>query len=260
MLLRGALPLAVLLGALAPAQSRALNGFSVDPVHMELKPSQNAAVLTVANYNAEAMFMQVRVYRWEHRGSEDVLSEAEASEAALVTPPLFRLAPNGGSQVIRVGFAKPPQPLAQERQWRVIVEEVVKPASRSTAGAEADAGAATDAAESIAISVHVRVSLPLLQRPQQPHQDLQWSLEHAHNAQLRLTASNLGSVTERLDDIVLGPPDEKVARLSGPFYLFPGESRSFDLHADVVPAPGNVRLSLQGTARPLTRDLVLSAQ
>jgi fimbrial chaperone protein len=214
-----------------------------------LNPSQSATALTVANYNDEPLLLQVRVYRWEHKDHEEVLSDVEGSAAPLVTPPLFRLAPGGASQVIRIGFRRAAAAPAEERQWRVIVEEVPQPVA-------ANAG---DPAP-LSVAVHLRVSLPLLQLPAIVHQDLEWSLQRAAAGEVALTAHNQGSVTERLDDIGLGSADDKNSHVAGPLYLFPGEQRTFALHPSAVLPAGRVQLTLQGTPRPLTHELVLSAQ
>jgi fimbrial chaperone protein len=234
--------------ALVPGSARAA-GFSVNPIHLELKPAQSATSLTVQNFNPERLLVQVRVYRWEHKDGAELLDEVSGDDAPLVTPPLFRLAPDGGSQVIRIGFQKPAAAPAGERQWRVIVEEV----PQSNDAAAAAAGPAT-------IAVHVRVSLPLLQLPQIVRQDLQWTLQRGAPGRVSLTAANLGTVTERLDEIRLGAKNAATARMAGPLYVFPGERRTFDLHPEVELPAGEVRLSVEGTPRPLTRELQLSAQ
>ncbi len=240
------------------ASARA-EGFSVNPTHLELKPSQSATSVTIANYNDVPLFMQVRVYRWEHKDGADALSDVEGSDAPVVTPPLFRLAPGGGSQVVRIGFQRSAAS-AQERQWRVIVEEVPKAApaaDESSADAQPDSDAKP---ASISIAIHVRVSLPLFERPQTARQDLQWSVARGGGGQVTLTAENLGTVTERLDDISLSSRGNGSAHKPGPLYIFPGERRTFDLVPDVVLPAGNIHLSVQGTPQPLTHELVLSAQ
>lgn len=242
----------------APLQGWA-GAFSVNPVRLEMASSQSTTALTVGNFGTEPMLVQVRVYRWTHSGSEDVLTEV-GREAPMITPPLFQLVPNGGSQVVRIGFQKPYAPPDEERQWRVIVEEV--PKSTNTASAPpADAAAFPGSPTApVAVSLRLRVSLPLLQRPTTIHQELLWTLEPSVEGRLELTAQNLGSVTERVDEIRLGPAGDKSCRLSGPFYVFPGERRSFEMHPEVALAAGKVQLSLQGTPRPLMRELVLRAQ
>jgi fimbrial chaperone protein len=245
--------------AAAPWQARS-GTFSVNPVRLELAPWQNATALTVSNFGTEPLLVQVRVYRWVHGNNEEVLTEAQGSEAPMITPPLFRLAPNSGSQVIRIGFQKPYAPPTEERQWRVIVEEVPKSANYSSAPA-ADAGAFPGTSTvPIAVALRLRVSLPLLQRPMTIHQELQWTLERSTDGGLNLTAQNLGSVTERLDEIRLGPAGEKSWHISGPLYLFPSERRSFEVHREAAIASGNLQLHLQGTPLPLMRELVMRAQ
>ena len=73
-------------------------------------------------------------------------------------------------------------------------------------------------------------------------------------------AENLGTVTERLDDISLSSQDRQNVHLPGPLYVFPGERRSFGVDPDIVLPAGTMHLSVQGTSKPLTRELVLSAQ
>jgi fimbrial chaperone protein len=246
----------------AVPQAARAQGFSVDPIRLELNPGQRATSLTVANYNAEVLVMQVRVYRWKHEDSKDVLSEIEGDEAPLITPPLFRLAPGGGSQVIRIGFQKHGDPPADEQQWRVIIEELPRAAGAAGGEAAPSAADATGAAAGapISVAVHLRVSVPLLERPRNVRQDLRWTLQRGAPGSVTLTASNLGSVTERLDDVRLGSTDDAKAHFSGPLYLFPGERRSFELCPSVALPDGSVRLSVQGTPRPLMRELQLSAQ
>jgi len=254
--------LSLCLSILAPAPARA-DGFSVNPTHLELKASQSATSVTIANYNDAPLYMQVRVYRWERKDGADSLSEAQGNDAPLVTPPLFRLSPGGGSQVVRIGFQRvsaTPAASAAERQWRVIVEEVPK-TSPAAGESQSDASPGSEsAATSLSVAIHMRVSLPLFERPQVMHQDLKWTLARAGGGQVTLVAENLGTVTERLDDISLSSPDKGSAHKSGPLYIFPGERRTFDLKPDVILPPGNIHLSVQGTPRPLTHELVLSAQ
>ncbi len=211
----------------------------------------------MANYNDEPLFLQVRVYRWEHKDREEVLSDVEGSAAPLVTPPLFRLAPGGASQIVRIGFQKAAAAPSEERQWRVIVEEVPRPATAADPAA-ADPAAADPAPLSVA--VHLRVSLPLFQVPATVHQDLEWSLQRGADGGVNLTGHNQGTVTERLDDVRLGSSDDKNAHVAGPLYLFPGEQRTFVLRPSTALRPGKVPLSVQGTPRPLMHELVLSAQ
>jgi len=249
--------LAVVAGSICAGLPASAGSFSVNPVRLDMTPSQSATAVTISNQGNEAQLLQVRVYRWTHPGNDDVLTEVEGNEAPIVTPPLFRLAASGGTQVVRIGFVKPAVAATEERQWRVIIEEVPKPAGTplpESAPAPSSVGAP------IAIALRLRVSLPLFQRPSTVHQDLQWTLDPAVDGHLQLTTENRGSVTERIDEIRLGSGDDASRMLTGPFYVFPGERRSFDLHPHAALPAGPVTLSLQGTPRPLVRELVLRAQ
>ena len=232
-----------------------------------MKPAQAATSLTIANYNDTALFMQVRVYRWERKDGTDILNEVEGNDAPLITPPLFRLAPGGGSQVVRIGFQKSSAARSEERQWRVIIEEVPKaPASahdfdehiNATPGASTP-GASTLATAPISVAIHVRVSLPLFERPALTRQDLQWGLARSGEGAVTLTAENVGTVTERLDNISLTARDSDL-RKAGPLYIFPGERRAFEMQPGSALPTGTIHLSVQGTPRPLARELVLIAQ
>jgi fimbrial chaperone protein len=222
--------------------------FSVNPIRLEMGPAQNATALTLENFSPDPLLLQVRVFRWTHAHNEETLSELSGEEAPIVTPPLFRLAAAGSSQVVRIGFQKP-RSAAEEHQWRVIIEEV---------GEQPKAD--LQAPSSVSVALRIRVSVPLLQRPKSAHQDMHWTLDPAAPGHITLTAQNLGSVTERLDEIHLGLANDKDWRFSGPVYVFPGESRSFEVQSDALPRQGNVHLSLKGTPQTLNSELVLSAQ
>jgi P pilus assembly chaperone PapD len=231
--------------------------FSVNPIRLELAPTQTATSLHIENVGHDQLWLQVRVYRWTHLDGSDVLTTAQGSDEPVVTPPLFRLAPGGAGQVVRIGF-RPLAAAPEERQWRVIVEEL-PPINDSSLDATEPSRLGESPAGTAAVSLRVRVSLPLLQRPKVIHQDLQWSLQPISSGLMQLTARNAGSVTERLDEVHLDWIGGSW-RESGLQYLFPGESRTFEVRPEAAMPVGNVQLELRGTPRPLKGELVLSAQ
>lgn len=238
---------AACLVALLLAGAAQAGSFSVNPIRLDLPMAQRATALTVSNATSDSALLQVSVYRWSRRGGEDVLDEVSGAEAPVVTPPLFRLA-GSGSQIVRIGFRKLLAPGDPESQWRVIVEEVPQPVAAGTAPGP------------IAIAMRLRVSLPLFRLPAVVTQDLRWDADSTGGA-LRLTASNLGTSTERVDEIALADASgPALGRLAGPLYIFPGEERRFDLSTQPAQASGALRLSLLGTPRPLVRDLVFRAR
>lgn len=221
--------------------------FSVNPIRLEIKSGQNATSLKVSNHGSEPSLLQVRVFHWRHGAALDELVEPEAGVAPVITPPLFKLAGGGATQVIRIGFATPLAPDAPEAQWRVVVEEVPQPQIASEA-----------AQAQVAIAMRLRVSLPLFRRPAERRQDLHWQAQQVEGA-LQLAAHNRGTVTERLDALQLTGSSSPL-QLSGPIYVFPGERRLLSLKSDTALRAGTLQLAVSGTPRESVRELEVRAQ
>lgn len=235
--------------ALAPLAATAAS-LTVNPIRLEMAAGARATSLTVTNQAEEPALLQATVYRWTHDKGEDVLTEATGADAPIVTPPLFKLAGNGASQVVRIGFRSAPTP-GEEQRWRVIVEEVPKPAPIPE-------GIAAPQSLPVAVSTRLRLSMPLLLAPAAVRKELAWSLvEATAPGAVSLSVENRGSVTERFDQVALeGPdPEHPLAQVSGPIYLFPAERRSFTLKPTATLPKGALRLKLLGTAQPATIEL-----
>lgn len=234
-----------------PAQGAS---FSVSPVRLELAPGQASTSLKVSNEGDEAKLLQVSVLKWTRRNGEDRYEPDDQNAGLIVTPPLFQISPAGGSQLVRIGFQKPPSAGPAEQAWRVIVEEVPKAAAPGAAE-----GAATGAGT---IKMRLRINLPLFLAPGSPHQDFHWEGYADAAAKLRLVAVNAGNVSERIDELLVKSADQQtqLGRLPGPIYVFPGERRDLEVGLGAGSKGGTVKLVMQGTLRPLVSDLVLRAQ
>jgi fimbrial chaperone protein len=234
--------------ALAPLAVPAAS-LTVNPIRLEMAAGARATSLTVTNQAEEPALLQATVYRWTHDHGEDVLTEVTGADAPIVTPPLFKLPGSGASQVVRIGFRSAPTP-GEEQRWRVIVEEVPKPAPIPD-------GIAAPQTLPVAVSTRLRLSMPLLLAPAVVRKDLAWSLVEATQGLVSLSVENRGSVTERFDQIALAgaDPEHPLATLSGPIYLFPSERRSFTLKPNAGLPKGALRLSLPGTAKPSAVEL-----
>lgn len=226
--------------------------FSVNPIRLELPSGQNATSLRVSNHGSEPSLLQVRVFRWQHGAGVDQLVESAADAAPIITPPLFKLAGGGATQVIRIGFTTPLAADAPEAQWRVVVEEVPQLQPRlQDASAEA-------AEPQVAIAMRLRVSLPLFRRPQLRRQALHWQAESLEGG-IQLEAHNRGTVTERLDALQL-TGGKSPLQLSGPIYIFPGERRLLALRSDLPVRSKTVQLAVSGTPRESAYELEVRAQ
>ncbi len=244
----------VITGLLATAGTATAGSFSVNPIRLEVRAPQSSTSVVVSNHGAASTLLQVRLYRWAHENGEERLTDVTEADGVVVTPPLFKLAGGGASQIVRIGFLQPQLPNASEAQWRVVIEEVpvMQPV---VANDEVSEGG------QLAIAMRLRVSMPLLRKPVSVHQELAWSAV-SQEAGVQLQVRNLGNVTERLDELKLsrGNGSPVLMQLAGPIYLFPGEQRQLTLKADEAVPPGRLQLSLSGTPRQSVSDLDVRAQ
>ena len=78
----------------------------MSPVRATLSARQQVGALTVRNDGAEPAVVQLEVLSWSQQDGKDVyVPTAEI----LATPPIFTV-PAGGSQVVRVGLRRAPDP------------------------------------------------------------------------------------------------------------------------------------------------------
>lgn len=218
----------------------ALAGLSVAPVRLQIDAGARSTSFTATDTGADPRLVQVTPRRWTRERGEDHYDD---DARLIVTPPLFRLSPGGGSQVVRLGFATAAPPSDTEQAWRVFVEEVPDPATRVIPGQ---------------VRLQLKLGLPLFVPPLQPRHELAWRLERGATG-VALVAENRGNVHARFDRISLRSAAAKAAiiDLPGPLYVFPGETRRFPLAR--APAVAKLRLQTQGGDGPAGRDLALPA-
>ena len=81
--------------------------FNVAPIRIELPAARRAASIEVQNSGDAAAQLQVERFLWKRDNGGD--DDLEATEAFLVTPPIFTLQP-GQRQIVRVLMQVPPDP------------------------------------------------------------------------------------------------------------------------------------------------------
>lgn len=215
--------LSLLLAGPAFAQA----GLSIAPVRLQIAPGSASTSFTVVNPSEESRLLQTRLKRWTRVDGEDRYDD---DETLIVTPPLFTLAAQGGSQVVRIGFPVAAVAPAVEQAWRAFVEEVPDAAHPPKPGE---------------VRLTLRFGLPLFVPPARPQRALDWRLVR-EGGRLSLLAVNGGNVHARFDQLALLLPDgQSLAQWPGPIYVFPGETRAFPVD---LPKPGHatLRLSAQG--------------
>lgn len=202
-------------------------GLSIAPVRLQIAADAQSTSFTVIDSGDEAKLLQTRLKRWTRENGED---RYEDEDTLIATPPLFALAPQGGSQVVRIGFPMPRAAPAIEQAWRVFIEEVPDAAHPARPGE---------------VRLNLRFGLPLFIPPTKPQRSLDWTLQR-EGGRLQLRAVNRGNVHARFDQLALLLADgQSLAQWSGPLYVFPGETRAFSVE---LPKPGHatLRLSAQG--------------
>lgn len=117
-LFRSATWLTLAAGLYASAASGA--NLQISPVLINLRAGQSAAGITLQNLGDAPMTGQVRVFLWDQKDGEDVLTP---TREVLASPPLVEIAPNG-RQIIRL--VRQSQAGAGERTYRVLIDELAR--------------------------------------------------------------------------------------------------------------------------------------
>jgi fimbrial chaperone protein len=201
---------AALLALAGPAAAGALE---IGPTTVQMIGPERTATIRIKNIGDAETTVQARTVDWAQPQGQDVYTP---STTLLVSPPLVKLKP-GESQVLRLVVEQTP-PQAQEKSYRLILDEIPNPESINGAGVR----------ESVRALVPVFITASTSSRPK-----LKWSATRSGDGVV-LTAANDGAMRERLVDLNLkangaavGPPMEG--------YVLSHGSRSW-----TVPAPASV--------------------
>lgn len=207
--------------------------FQVNPVTVTLSADKPVAALTVRNEGADPTVIQVRVMSWSQADGADQYTPATN---ILATPPIFTL-PANGSQVLRVGFRRPPD-AQHERAYRVCLREIPPPLKPGFKG----------------LRVALRISLPVFVEPAvaiAPR--LHWQAVPDGHGRLEIRVSNDGLAHAKLSrfHLSVAGDDKALSMPQQPVYVLPGAT-----HQWVIQAPGVPGGRLHLTAQRATGDLV----
>ncbi len=228
--------LAFFMGAVFAATA---GSFAVSPVRATLSAGQPVAALTVRNDGAEPTVVQLEVVSWSQQDGRDVYN---LTREILATPPIFTLPP-GGSQVVRVGLRRAPDP-KREITYRLFLQEVPPPPKPDFQG----------------LQVALRVGVPVFVLPPVPAKPvLRWQVSRTPQGKLQVSLSNSGNAHIQVANIKLVPsggepfPTQQVAA-----YVLPGQSRGWLVEAAPVPPPGlTLRLFAQTDAGDVQAEVVV---
>jgi len=115
----------LLLLGLAPAAHAA--SLQISPVSISLRANQNAGGISLQNLGERPVFGQVRVFAWEQRGGEDVLTP---TDELVASPPIIEVAAKSTQTIrlVRKGGAAP----GPERTYRLLIDEIPRGDEQAT--------------------------------------------------------------------------------------------------------------------------------
>lgn len=167
---------ALTLTAAAGLTPAAAGTLQVNPVLVEVGTGHRTGSVTVTNEEDAPVTIRAYALDWHQDGGEDVYAE---SEAVIVSPPVFTIAPHA-TQIVRVGLRRPS---AAPTPYRLIIEEVPEAAPPGSG-----------------IRVALRLNLPLYANLAPGRlTDLEWSAVHLANGQWAIEARNKGAGWVRVE-------------------------------------------------------------
>lgn len=207
--------------------------FQVNPVTVALTADKPVAALTVRNIGADPAVIQLQVMSWSQADGSDKFAP---SSDILATPPIFTL-PANGSQVIRVGFRRPPD-VQGEHAYRLFLQEIPPPLKPGFKG----------------LRMSLRISLPVFVRPAKAGgPQLRWQAVPAGPGQIRIRVSNEGLAHAKLSrfQVSMDGDSHALSMPQQPVYVLPGAT-----HQWVIRAPDSTGERLHLTAQRDSGDLI----
>lgn len=205
--------LAILLSTgAAPGAVQAAN-LQISPVSISFRAAQTAAGVTLQNLGEQALHGQVRVFVWDQKDGEDVLTPATD---VVASPPIMEVAPNS-TQTVRL-VRRNGAPPAGEQTYRILIDEIPR--------ADASGGG---------VAIRLQYSVPVFVLPPDDRAApvLRWSLRQKDGAWF-LQVSNDGALHAQLGATMLRVAGGKEFQLSKGLlgYALPGRSRAWRLPAE----------------------------
>ncbi|NUO74350.1 MAG: molecular chaperone, partial [Frateuria sp.] len=186
----------------------------------------------------DATTIQLRAMAWSQSEGKDVFAPAGD---ILATPPIFTV-PAGGSQVIRIGSRRDPDP-QQERAYRLFLREVPPAPQAGAAG----------------LRMVLEISLPVFVQPSSASAPgLHWQATRIDGTHVKLTASNTGTAHAHLTHFVLSGDDgRRLPMPSNAAYILPGNSHDWVIDAAVAQG-SHLKLAADSDNQSLQSDIVVA--
>nr|WP_315252740.1 fimbria/pilus periplasmic chaperone [uncultured Duganella sp.] len=182
----------------------------ISPVMINLRAGQGASGITLQNLGEAPVYGQVRVYQWDQKDGDDVLTP---TADVVASPPIIQIA-SKSSQMIRL-VRRSEQLPASELTYRILIDEIPK-----------DGGPASG------VDIRLRYSVPLFVLPadERATPQLAWSVFKKEGAWM-LRVHNSGTQRAQIGALQLsnaaGQQFEIAAGLFG--YVLAGRVREWRL-------------------------------
>jgi len=218
---------------LAAAGAAAAN-LQISPVSIFLKGEQQSGAIQLRNMGNEAVYGQVRVFQWDQKDTDDVLTP---TTDVVASPPIVQVAANGTQviRLVRMGAAAP-----EERTYRILIDEISGEETRESSG----------------VNFRLRYSVPVFVLPvREPGPEvLAWRIFRADGAWM-MRVQNTGGVHAQIGAMqftnAAGRNFEVSKGLFG--YVLPGRQREWKLPlAAEAELAGELRIDAQVNGKSTT--------
>lgn len=221
---------------LAAASAAAAANLQISPVSIFLRPEQPSGALQLRNMGNEPVYGQVRVFQWDQKDSDDVLTP---TTEVIASPPIVQVAANS-NQVIRLVRMGPPGPA--ERTYRILIDEI-----------------GNEEAQASGVSFRLRYSVPVFVLPaaEAGPEALAWRIYRGDGAWM-MAVRNSGGVHAQIGAMqfinAAGKNFEVSKGLFG--YVLPGRERQWKLPlAGDADLAGQLRIEAQVNGKPSSATL-----
>ena len=227
-------------------QASAAN-LQISPVSIQFRAGQGAAGINLQNYGDTPLYGQVRVYAWDQRNGEDVLTPATD---VVASPPVMEIAARS-TQTIRL-VRRNGAPASLEQTYRILIDEIPR----------------NDAAgDSTGVAIRLQYSVPVFALPayDKAAPKLNWTLLRKDGAWL-LRVRNDGALHAQIGATSLKNKDGKDHELSKGLlgYVLPGKVREWRLAVDAksdLGAPGTqLAIRANVNAQPLDASATIARE
>jgi fimbrial chaperone protein len=199
--------------------------FTVTPVRIQVSASRPNAILQVANREDEPVTLQAHVVAWSFDGQKDVLVD---NDEVLLNPPIAVIGAHQ-TQAIRMGLRRL-NDSAQERSYRLIIEEVPRPPKPGFVG----------------VRTIVKISIPIFVSPKNAIAPrLSWQAVRMGDSRVKLIATNQGSAHIQIKSMDVTGADSPDAYLKGvpPIYLLPNQQREWVIDDERARAANRIKIA-----------------